>query len=141
MGRREWIVDSGSSFDILSPHDLSKSEEKKVYNLVDPMCMNTADGQIVAEKGLMKRVFPDSDKIECLLLPNSPSLLSLGRLCIEAGCNFEWKSGQNPWLTLPNGKSIQLDVSNRVPVLSVGSICKPAAEKKVRSARLNSAPK
>ena len=117
LGRREWIVDSGSSFDILSPYDLSKTDEKNVYSLSDAVGMNTADGQVTAEKGLMKRVFKNTEKIECLLLPNSPSLLSLGRLCLEAGYRFEWPSGQNPWLTYPSGESIQLDVSNRVPVL------------------------
>ena len=70
MGRREWIVDSGSSFDILSPYDLSKTDEKSVYSLSDPVGMNAADGQVVAEKGLMKRVFKNAEKVECLLLPN-----------------------------------------------------------------------
>ena len=30
IGRREWIIDSGSSFDIMFPYDLSKTEKKKV---------------------------------------------------------------------------------------------------------------
>ena len=77
MGRREWIVDSGSSFDIISPYDLSHADEKNVYSLSDPVGMNAADGQVVAEKGLMKQVFKNAEKVECLLLPNSPSLLSL----------------------------------------------------------------
>ena len=79
--------------------------------------MNAADGQVVANKGLMQQIFKNAEKVECLLLPNSPSLLSLGRLCLEAGYSFEWPSGQNPWLTSPDGKSMQLDVANRVPVL------------------------
>ena len=36
IGRLEWIVDSGSSFDIMSPHDLSKGEAKEGVLIVQP---------------------------------------------------------------------------------------------------------
>ena len=79
FGRNEWIVDSGSSFDILPPSDIAHEDRGKIYTLDDLVAMNAADGQVTAEEAIMKQVFKGTKKIECLILPSSPSLLSLGR--------------------------------------------------------------
>ena len=46
MGRSEWIIDSGSTLDILAPSDIPSSDRSKVYKLASPVYMNTADGQV-----------------------------------------------------------------------------------------------
>ena len=39
------------------------------------------------------------------LLEETPAVLSLGKLCSEHGCSYEWKNGETPRLTR-NGKTI-----------------------------------
>ena len=87
-GSGEWALDSGSSFYILSKHDMEKSDKRKAYTLADPVCMHTADGEVSTNQGIMKKPFGDILDLECLILPNSPSLLSLGGLCMESGLIF-----------------------------------------------------
>ncbi len=112
----EWIVDSGSSFDIISPKDMTKRECKEVYALDDSVPLYTAQGEAVAESAVALTPFNDGTEVECLVLPNSPALLSLGRLCMETGCGFHWNKGSMPTLTLPTGNVVELQVVNRVPI-------------------------
>ncbi len=39
--------------------------------------MHTADGEVSTNQGIMKKPFGDILDLECLILPKSPSLLSL----------------------------------------------------------------
>ena len=74
-----------SSFDILSKYDLEKGDKRKTYTLADPVCMHTADGEVTTIQGIVKEPCGDLLDIECLILPNSPSLLSLGMKYIGEG--------------------------------------------------------
>ncbi len=47
----EWIIDSGSSFDIVSERDLSEQEKERIYKLDVPQTMYTAQGYLEADKG------------------------------------------------------------------------------------------
>ena len=78
--------------------------------------MFTADGEVTTDQGIVKKPFGDLLDTECLILPNSPSLLSLGRLCMESDFDFSWPRRDRPWLTFPDGSTVQLQVKNRVPV-------------------------
>ncbi len=78
--------------------------------------MHTADGEVSADKGIVKKPFGEILDVECYMLPTSPSLLSLGRLCMEADFDFNWPRGQRPWLTFPDGMTTQLQVVNRAPI-------------------------
>ena len=48
--RNEWVIDSGSSFDISSPSDTPGHDKKNIYNLVRQVTMHTADGEASAEQ-------------------------------------------------------------------------------------------
>ena len=76
--------------------------------------MNTGKGEESACRGISKKPFGDILNVECLILPDSPSLLSLGGLCMEEDCDFHWPRGQKPWLTFPDGSVTELKVVNRV---------------------------
>ena len=44
----------------------------------------------VADKAVSLTPFNDRTKVECSLMPHSPALLSLGRLCVAGECSFVW---------------------------------------------------
>ena len=50
------------------------------------------------------------------LLEETPAVLSLGKLCSEHGCSYEWKNGETPQLT-KDGKTITCTADNFVPLV------------------------
>ena len=48
----EWIVDSGSSFHIVSPADMTTSEKRRTYPLGSPVPLNTAQGKAKVTKAV-----------------------------------------------------------------------------------------
>ena len=53
------------------------------------------------------------------LLEETPAVLSLGKLCSEHGCSYEWKNGETPRLT-QNGKTIACIMEKFVPLVVPG---------------------
>ena len=81
--------------------------------------MATANGVTVAEEKLSVRVDGLDTAVDAVILDNSPcNVLSLGKLCMERGFGFEWKSGEPPKLIMPDGSTRTLLVDQYVPVLA-----------------------
>ena len=55
--------------------------------------------------------------IDAHVMQNTPSLISIGKRCMEQGYTFTWPAGELPVLQGPGGKEIVLDVLNNVPHL------------------------
>ena len=53
------------------------------------------------------------------LLKETPAVLSLGKLCSEHGCSYEWKNGKTPKLT-KDGKTFTCTMDNFVPLVVPG---------------------
>ena len=60
-------------------------------------------------------------KARVLLLPDTPSVLSVGWLVEEHGCAFHWTSG-GATIVDPAGDHHPCDVHNHVPHLNAGSL-------------------
>ena len=95
---------------------MGKGDRRRAYTLTSPVAMHTADREVSAEKGVVMKPFGDMLDVDCYILPQSPSLLSVGNLSVEADFDFSWPRGQKPWLTFPDGTPMQLQVVNRVPI-------------------------
>ncbi len=54
-----------------------KGDECKSYSLSNPVAIHTADREVSANRGIAKKPFGNILDVECYILPNSPSLLSL----------------------------------------------------------------
>ena len=55
--------------------------------------------------------------VEPLVLEQTPSVLSIGRRCMEEGFSFWWPAGGNPILYMPDGRQIELEVIDYIPYL------------------------
>ena len=82
--------------DILSQRDMEKGDRQRTYALTNSVAMHTADGEVSADKGIVMNPFGDEFAVERYILPNSPSLLSVGRLCLEADFCFSWPGAKSP---------------------------------------------
>ena len=58
-----------------------------------------------------------TELIEAYVLENTPSLLSLGKRCMEHGYRFTWDPYQIPRLFDPTGREIKLELINKYSVL------------------------
>ena len=98
-------ADSGSAFDIVSPGDLTPFEKKRIEKMSMGIQLRTAAGYLTTDESVSVNPFGGNDTIDALVLPDSPALLSLGKLCGESGYSFYWPNGGSPEITLPSGKS------------------------------------
>ena len=56
-----------------------------------------------------------------LVLPDTPTVLSIGRRCMEHGYGFWWEPYGLPILILPDGRYIILEVDGYIPYLTAGT--------------------
>eukprot|EP00959_Pyramimonas_sp_CCMP1952_P178541 3732044-Pyramimonas_sp.AAC.1 len=61
-----------------------------------------------------------SGKFDAIVLPETPSVISVGELCVDHGHSFYWQSGNMPYLLLPNGMRVDLTVDDNIPYLNIG---------------------
>ena len=112
-----WLIDSGSCFDLVGQQSLPHVNHQGVRDIDTPYMLETANDIIRAGQEADIHVFQFSQPAKVLLLPNSPSVLSLGRHCMEEGYGFHWEPFQHPRLVTPAGEDIELQVENLVPIL------------------------
>ena len=113
---RRLMLDSGCGIDLIGMHDLSV-EERKLISAYQELLLRTANGK-TSTKGLARlKVDGITELIEAYVLENTPSLLSLGKRCMEHGYCFTWEPFQIPRLFDPKGREIKLELINNIPYL------------------------
>ena len=110
----EWIADTGSAQDLISESMLGDVKEFKSDR---PINMITANGPSYADKQCKVRVPSISTTAEPYVLPDSPSVLSVGQKCMEEGFDFVWRASCRPYLRDSNGNKVYMDVRDNVPYL------------------------
>ena len=84
------IVDSGASLHMLSINQLSSGEKDSIRKSREPAVITTSSDK--AESTEEATVYVDDFDVfaTMMLLEHSPAVLSLGLLCEEMGCSYEW---------------------------------------------------
>ena len=85
------------------------------------MDLYTANGTTSFDEALEFHVNPLGEKASAFVLPETPWVLSVGLRCQEMGYGFHWYPYETPYLTLPNGTRIDLEVDGGIPYLCVGA--------------------
>ena len=84
-----------------------------------PTIVITASGEVQTHEGATVYVKELDIFLTLKVLENTPAVLSLGKLCDENGCSYEWINGQKPHLIL-NGIRIPCNSENFVPIVVPG---------------------
>ena len=113
-----WIVDTGSGNHLISADKLKSGWKRYLHKTDVDHFLATANGNITVNKAVGVASKALSKIIEALLLENSPSVLSVGKLVEHHGFSFIWTSKQPPLLIDPDGMGIELEVRDLVPYLS-----------------------
>ena len=64
----------------------------------DPTTVVTANGEVQTKEEAQVFVHDLDIFVTVQILDDTPAVLSLGKLCEEHGCSYEWASGQKPHL-------------------------------------------
>ena len=110
----QWLLDSGSAFDIISPSQIPKGAE---ISRDTPYTLSTANGVVTVNETVQMRPYGSDNPTTALVMRDSPTVLSMGKRCLHEGYSFQWMAGRMPTLTLPDGTVITLNVTNGVPLL------------------------
>ena len=112
-----WLADTGCPIDLVGLNELSAGEQSLVKKTGRTHALQTANGT-ASTLGSIAADMQDIDEvIDAHVMQNTPSLISIGKRCMEQGYTFTWPAGELPVLQGPNGKEIVLDVLNNVPYL------------------------
>ena len=116
-----WIYDSGASRHFCSKRDATKFIQ--YARNIQAVKIGTASGSVEANQVLDVSI----DRLgglltEVMLLPNSPSLISAGRIG-KSGYTYVWAHGYLPCLiNNDTGAQIVFDVSSNLPIIMKGGI-------------------
>ena len=110
---RQYIVDSGASFHLVSEELLTPKEQASKVELAEPVEVQTANGDVVISHKC--RVYVDL-WIWAYLLECTVAVLSFGALCSENSYTYMWKHGQTPALIKGN-LEVKCQPRNNVPFI------------------------
>ena len=101
-----WLIDTGSPFDIIDESmiasEMHLADTSKCYGV------QAAGGETATFGTIPMHVTALGETINVNIMQSSPNVLSLGRRIVEGGYSFHWVCGSSPFLTLPNGNSVEL---------------------------------
>ena len=116
---RQFVVDSEASIHMVSSKDLNSAELETVRVSKSPTTVVTANGEVPTKE--VATVYDrESDLfVTVMLLEDTLTLLSLGKLCEDHGFSYHWTSDQKPQL-IKNGRRIECNTTNYVPFVDPG---------------------
>ena len=115
-----WLIDTGCPMDLVDLGDLKGPDRALIAKGGHTHALHTANratrtaGRVDADVGNLDKV------IEAHVLESTPSIISVGKRCMDMGYSFAWTAGCKPTLTCPSGRTVTLDVINNVPYLPHG---------------------
>ena len=120
-GGVRWLVDTGCPMDLVGLGDMKGPDRAVIAKGGHTHALHTANGA-TRTSGRVDAEVGDLDKvIEAHVLESTPSIISVGKRCMDMGYSFEWKAGCKPTLACPSGRMVTLDVINNVPYLPPGN--------------------
>ena len=112
----EWIWGAGSAQDLISERDLSGMTARDSDHPISSMTAN-GPGPSSADKQFAVYVPSIGIASDPYVLPDTPAVLSIGQRCMGEGFDFVRKAYSKPYLKMPRGEEIYLDVRDNVPYL------------------------
>ena len=104
---------------MISKKDLSDAEMDTLTKSCSPTIVITANGEVQTHEEAIVHVKELDIFLTMKVLDNTPTVLSLGKLCDENGYSYEWINGQKPHL-IKDGIRIICNTENFVPIVVSG---------------------
>ena len=104
---------------MVSKKDLNSAELETMMTSRSPTMVMTANGEVLAKEEATVYVKELDLFVTVMLLQETPTVLSLMKICEDHGYTNHWISGQKRHL-IRNGTRIDCNVSNYVPIVVPG---------------------
>ena len=116
-----WLMDTGCGFDLVD-HGVTAKLKRHIRPVDERLLLNTANGELEVRKQIDLKIPELGEQVTALVLPSTPSVLSIGKRCMREGYHFEWKPYSPPTLITPSGLVIELVVEEDVPYLASNAL-------------------
>ena len=116
---RRFILDSGSGHDLISARKAERMNLKQ--RTCDPIMFHTANGSTATQTEAEIDLGTFDMTSQAYVLDDTPSVMSLGKRCMEEGYSFVWPSGQMPFMVTKNGERIDLTIHDNIPYVDLGT--------------------
>ena len=114
------IGDSGAAQHCRGLDDIPKDERHKIRKADTPLIFVTANGEVPCNKVIATDIPQLGITRDMYVMKDSPSVISIGRLVIDDGCDFIWKhSDHQAVLISPKGERHNLWNDMYTPMLAV----------------------
>ena len=116
--KREYLLDSGASIDMVGADSVAEEENLRIKNAAKTLNINTANGKVTANETIAVKLPNLGIELDPLILKNCPNVLSMGKRCADEGFGFYWDPfSKTPRLIRPDGKVITCDYRGGVPIV------------------------
>ena len=96
-----WLMDVGCGSDLISAVRASKLKTRPA-KADEQITFATTNGNVSSERAALTCNSEMGCDIDAQILPETPSVLSIGRCCISEGYAFVWPAEGSPYLVLKN---------------------------------------
>ena len=114
---KRFIMDSGSGHGLIS----AKKIDRMDLPTYDDMVVNfhTANGVTSSTKRSDIKFEAFDEPAQAHILEDTPSVMSMGKRCIDLGYSFIWPSGKTPYMIDSNGDIIEMTVRDYIPYVNI----------------------
>ena len=126
---KKFIMDSGSGHDLISAKKIDRMDLPTYDDSV--VNFHTANGVTCSTKRSDIKFEAFDEPAQAHILEDTPSVMSMGKRCIDLGYSFIWPSGKTPYMLDINGNMIEMTVKDYIPYVSVDQQKKKGASSRV----------
>ena len=128
---KKFIMDSGSGHDLIAQKKVDRMDIEMYED--ETVNFHTANGVTSTSKmtDLQFNVFEESVKAH--VLEDTPSVLSMGKRCLDQGYTFIWPSGKDPFMIDNNGMMISMNVKDHIPYVNLDQAKEHGNVEKIKS--------
>ena len=92
----------------------------------DPIMFHTANGSTATQTEAEIDLGTFDEISQAYVLDDTPSVMSLGKRCMEEGYSFVWPSGKMPFMITKSGERIDPTIHDNIPYIDLGTYeCTP----------------
>ena len=87
---RSWLMDTGCKYDLTTCAAVPPCLQDGIAEAIIPLTLSTANGLVSCNHVVITQIGELEEVAEPYILDATPDVLSIGRRCVEDGCEFHW---------------------------------------------------
>ena len=126
---KRFIMDSGSGHDLISAKKIDRMDLPTYDDTV--VNFHTANGVTSSTKRSDIKFEAFDEPAQAHILEDTPSVMSMGKRCVDLGYSFIWPSGKTPYMIDSNGDIIEMTVRDYIPYINIDQKKKKGTSSKI----------